>query len=223
MKNASIEELKAGACCNVWNHLLEFTGLSEDELSLRIRREGNHHFMREFEFYKITSDRERAWYYKHNTNYLFANAVHKPWPLLQNIDGTFVLDFGAGAGNDSMFLARKGYRVATFEPNVLQQAFIYSRESQELTGNLNLIQVLYGRHFDAIICRDVLEHIPDCDKTIHFLADKLRMHGKLYENSPFQSPDASEDVHLYAPKPLEQMMNDAGLESVASNIWEKVR
>jgi SAM-dependent methyltransferase len=112
----------------IYDDLLWYTELSEEELNVRLLRKGSYDFQDEFKRFDPQSKAELNWYYRSNVNYLFANAVHPYWPKIDILpDPCLVLDFGAGAGNNVIELDRRGFAVDYLEPNALQFEFIKYR------------------------------------------------------------------------------------------------
>ncbi|KAI2494929.1 hypothetical protein MHU86_19574 [Fragilaria crotonensis] len=92
---------------NVCQDLANFTGLSSDELHLRLNRTGRFHFEGEHLFWNPTSPTELAWYYSTSVDYLFANAIHPALSRLVHLGEHHqpVLDYSGGVGNSILYLA----------------------------------------------------------------------------------------------------------------------
>lgn len=104
-----------------------------------------------------------------------------------------VFDFGCGIGSDALFLAARGYDVTLVD--VEGPAFRLARHRFERRG-------LCGRFvesrsampepdqtYDAVICFDVLEHLPDPLAAAARLVDALRPGGVLLQSAAFGSRD----------------------------------
>lgn len=114
-----------------------------------------------------------------------------------------ILDFGCGIGIPAFALAQQGHRVTacdltgtgTFE-------FLQWRAKQhdvamtfyESTGG---IPHLGGAQFDLIIAMDCLEHIPNWQETLAYLAARLTPNGVLFANNAIlDDPTHPEHVEL---------------------------
>ena len=103
-----------------------------------------------------------------------------------------ILVYGDGPGWDSAHLAGCGHEVTYFEVGELNTGF-----AARLFSHLQLdvafadIQMLESESFDAIVCLDVLEHVPDPKAVTRNFYRWLRPGGVLVTSAPFflLSPD----------------------------------
>jgi len=92
-----------------------------------------------------------------------------------------VLDFGAGYGQTSRILKSLGIEVTAFETSSRR------RESLERFGIQTLRQhseILEAESFDAIICDNVLEHLPNPKNELSLFQQALKENGILYISVP---------------------------------------
>ena len=160
--------------------LVAYTGFSAEEMTPYLLRHPDKHFQSEFEWFSPKNERELTWFYRAGSAYLFGNAVHPYAPALNIIANGTVLDFGAGAGCNTIGLAKRGIQVHFLEINTLQADFIRFRvERHNLKNVLGIAPYHDGKfdplscitkRYDAIVAMDVLEHIPDYHRFVaHFI------------------------------------------------------
>jgi len=209
--------------------LVAYTGFSAEELTPYLLRRPEKHFQSEFEWFSPKNERELTWFYRAGSAYLFGNAVHPYAPALDIIGEGTVLDFGAGAGCNTIGLAKRGIHVDFLEINSLQADFIRFRVERHNLKNVRGIAPYHDGKFDPISCiterydaiaaMDVLEHIPDYRRFVAHFIERLNPGGLIIENSPFDPNAGQIAIHLRAPIPLEEAM--AGMERMKRGVWRK--
>lgn len=214
---------------DVWGDLMAFTGLSEDELMKRLRREGIHHFSVEHNFFSPRSAAELAMFYRSSTAYVWGNSLHPAIDMsklnLTAEDGP-VLEYSGGVGSNVLALASNGIKAVYFGIGMMEYEFAYFRVQRHGLGHMVEFVRPYrnssenGWHFDpfqslklgtsireplgGIFALDVFEHIPDYHITARHLISLLRESGRLFENSPFSTRAKTDtSIHLQASMPLE--------------------
>ncbi|MDG3142751.1 class I SAM-dependent methyltransferase [Streptococcus suis] len=98
----------------------------------------------------------------------YRDMLAQPWGKIQyditfaqlaHLEDLTILDFGAGFGLVSQFLAQKN-TVTAVEPNA---DMLFADDSQTFTkqlGSLDVLKRLSDQSFDVICCHNVLEYIP---------------------------------------------------------------
>ena len=140
--------------------------------------------------------------------------------------GAKVLCYGDGLGFDSTFLALLGYDVTYYEPGEPCVRFakrVFRENGAEVTVCQDLKE-LSTQQFDAIVCLDVLEHVPDPPDLVSTLAERLVDGGTFVAHAPFWyiHPDVS--THLvsntrYAGRSKEIYHRNGLREVDAGFLW----
>ncbi|TWU25881.1 class I SAM-dependent methyltransferase [Bythopirellula polymerisocia] len=109
-----------------------------------------------------------------------------------------VLTFGDGLGIDAYYLAQLGHEVTYFD--VSQQCAKFARRIFE-HGNLNVtmidnVEQIQQESYDAVLCLDVLEHVPNPSELVGWLSSAIRDAGKLIVHAPFHYIHSAVTTHL---------------------------
>ena len=110
--------------------------------------------------------------------------------------GARVLDVGCGAGLLSEALAREGAQVTAIDlaPDLIKIAKLHRLESGvEVDYRLTPVEALAGEapaSFDAIVCMEMLEHVPDPGAIIAACATLLKPGGRLFLSTLNRTPAA---------------------------------
>lgn len=109
-----------------------------------------------------------------------------------------VLCYGDGLGFDSAAVARLGFRVTCYE--VSGPCLEFARRVFDLNGlNCQIAtdeSQFQAATFDAIICLDVLEHVPDPAAVVRQFSSWLKNEGLLIVHAPFYHVDSTRPTHL---------------------------
>ncbi len=111
-----------------------------------------------------------------------------------------VLIYGDGLGFDSLALAQAGQRVTYFEVSERCQQFaqaMFQREGVSI-NILNDPEAIEREAYDAVVCLDVLEHVPDPPQLVQELSRAIRVGGALISHAPFYLVHPSMATHLRA-------------------------
>lgn len=92
-----------------------------------------------------------------------------------------VLDYGGGAGQDSIIYAKAGYDTSYADLyDLVLLPFVRKRfEIRQLPVSVLDVASLGNRRFDAISCLDVIEHVYDVEAVVADIASHLRPGGRL--------------------------------------------
>jgi SAM-dependent methyltransferase len=114
--------------------------------------------------------------------------------------GAKLLSFGDGLGFDSAYLALEGYDVTYCEPGRMNQAFARAifKASGAIVRVVDSTDDIARGAFDAVLCLDVLEHVPDPPGLVRMLAGALRGGGRLIVHAPFYCLSPRTKTHLRA-------------------------
>ena len=110
--------------------------------------------------------------------------------------GAHVLDVGCGAGLLSEALAREGAQVTAIDlaPDLIRIAKLHRLESGvEVEYRLTPVEALAYEMpgaFDAIVCMEMLEHVPDPGAIIAACATLLKPGGRLFLSTLNRTPAA---------------------------------
>ncbi len=110
--------------------------------------------------------------------------------------GARVLDVGCGAGLLSEALAREGAQVTAIDlaPDLIKIAKLHRLESGvEVDYRLTPVEALADEMpagFDAIVCMEMLEHVPDPGAIIAACATLLKPGGRLFLSTLNRTPAA---------------------------------
>lgn len=111
-----------------------------------------------------------------------------------------VLTVGDGLGFDCLSLARAGHRTTYFEMPGYSSRFaktLFGDSGVDIPMITNPTAIPH-KAFDAVVCLDVLEHVPDPAAMVGDLVGYLRDDGLLIAHAPFYLIDATYPTHLRA-------------------------
>jgi SAM-dependent methyltransferase len=131
-----------------------------------------------------------------------------------------LLGIGDGLGFDCLHLARRKHRVTYFELPGTSEQFarkLFERNREDIPILTDPASIPRGS-FDALICFDVLEHVPDPVSMVNTLASYLRPGGLFYVSAPFYMILPWYPTHLKGNRRFSGSLNlyrQAGLQLVA--------
>jgi len=116
---------------------------------------------------------------------------HRPRPAR-------VLVFGDGLGFDCAALAMAGYEVTYLEVGLKSVAFAHEvfRRNGVTVDIRDDLATVAAASCDAVVCLDVLEHVPDPPGLVAELARRLKVGGLLVAHAPFAYVGPSARTHL---------------------------
>ena len=118
-----------------------------------------------------------------------------------DLQGSCVLDFGAGTGAIALECARAKAQVDALEPNAEKAAFL----QQEATSQQLIVTLIESlpKHakYDAIILLDVIEHLIEPETWLAQLYNALKPNGIIYLSTPnkFSPAHVLLDPHFSLP------------------------
>ena len=156
--------------------------------------------------------RQRSWIVEHLSH-------RSPKPLS-------ILTYGDGLGFDGVEFTLAGHAVTCFEISPRYRGFAerLAHDHGISIEWLDREEDLVGRRFDAIVCLDVLEHVPDPPRLVRQLAELLAPEGELIVHAPFWLVDGGTTTHLTANRTysgdIARLYAPAGLVPVDSRwMW----
>ena len=107
-----------------------------------------------------------------------------------------ILDFGAGSGDFTEILLKKGYQVAVYEPSVKRKEVLLSRLSK-YDNFLGVVDNSSCEQFDVVMLLEVIEHILDdvFESTLKRVKSFLKQEGLLVVSTPNYENVASQTVY----------------------------
>lgn len=220
---------------NIFEDLVAFTGMTKEQVEERLLRTTKTHYQNEFAWHEPESLEELSWFYRTSYGYIFVNAVHPYWKLLDMLTDQVeiygkILDYGAGVGHNVIALAKKGIHVDYFDIGFVQEAFVRLRAKRHGLENIGFISpYIYGKfdpigcikdNYAAIILEDILEHIPNYHITLKHLIDRLLPNGIILEKTWFDDGANEFALHLKPTIPLKEAMQ--GMKPTISHVWRKL-
>ncbi len=137
-----------------------------------------------------------------------------------------VLLYGDGIGNDSIMVAQHGHQVTYFDLPGLTSAFARFRfEKEDLQHEIKVLNdesAIPSNSFDAVICIEVLEHVPDPPAVMRTLHRVLKSGGIALITESFESIGDEFPSHLpenfqYAGK-THRLMEKLGFANTYYNL-----
>ncbi len=194
--------------------LATFTGMSRQACLDRVRSYTSAEMVEAWRRADPRTAEQIAEFYRNNDLYIWdlmqwhASEARLPyWAALTDFVRRFpaqagwrrVLDFGCGVGTDGLFLASRGYDVTLVD--VDGPAFRFARHRVQRRGlpasfveSQRVLPETDGI-YDAAVCFDVFEHLPDPIGALRALCGALRQGGVLVQTGTF-SGSKSHPYHL---------------------------
>jgi ubiquinone/menaquinone biosynthesis C-methylase UbiE len=135
--------------------------------------------------------------------------------------GTNVLDVGAGSGRYRHLFSHCVYRTQDFAQYEAESTTIFERPYEysriDYVSDATAIPVPDGS-FDAVLCTEVLEHVPEPIAVIREIGRILRPGGRLFLTAPLLSALHMQPYHFYGgftPHFYHRFLPAAGLRVVS--------
>jgi SAM-dependent methyltransferase len=112
--------------------------------------------------------------------------------------GRRYLDYGSGIGSDALIFAAMGFEVTLADISEPLAAFAkwrFERRGLPVTTIDLKRERPRPQHYDAVLCFDVLEHIPHPVRTVQGIHAAMRPGGLLFLHAPF-GVDADRPMHV---------------------------
>jgi len=140
-----------------------------------------------------------------------------------------VFCFGDGLGFDSTWLAMQGHHVQYYEPSLPSQQFAQKmfEENCVEVRKLDTLDDIARHSLDAIVCLDVLEHIPQPQTVVKQFHEWLKPEGLLFVHAPFWCIHWTRPTHLkenrHLSGDLHVMYHEQGFIEVDSSVfWDPI-
>jgi SAM-dependent methyltransferase len=180
-------------------------------------------------------------FYRETTSFVYETAVWNHSRLKQSIrkwiggflpgaipPGAAVLVYGDGLGFDSAFLASLGFQVTSLEPSEGGRRFAARvfEKNKVAVRQVATDDDLAATPFEAILCLDVLEHVPSPAETLAGFARRLVPGGILVASAPFFCIEPYRPTHLRSNRNYSgslSLFRSAGFEPVAGRyVWDPI-
>ena len=180
-------------------------------------------------------------FYSKTNSFLYESSVWNRRPLKQSMQEWIrdylttnfthplkILSYGDGLGFDSLYLSQAKHTVTYFE--VSEDCVAYAK--QVFSNNhvqidmINSEDELASGSFDAVICLDVLEHVPDPAFILNKFTKWLKNDGILIAHAPFFLIHPYYSTHLKSNQKLSgalELFTNLGLQPVKSRLfWDPI-
>ena len=144
-------------------------------------------------------------------------------------DGADIFCFGDGLGFDSAAFAIEGYQLKYYEPSLKSRTFantVFEKNEVEVQ-QLTSIDDITPASLDAIVCLDVLEHVPRPQDIVAIFDQWLKPDGLLFVHAPFWAIHWARPTHLKENRHLSGNLKDLygvhGFEALDSiGLWNPI-
>ncbi len=140
-----------------------------------------------------------------------------------------VFCFGDGLGFDSAWLAMHGHRAVYYEPSLHGQEYAQHvfQANHVQVSKLSSLDEIAPLSLDAVVCLDVLEHIPQPQNLVKQFHYWLKPDGVLFVHAPFWCLHWTRPTHLkenrYLSGDLNRLYHQQGfVELDASIFWAPI-
>jgi 2-polyprenyl-3-methyl-5-hydroxy-6-metoxy-1,4-benzoquinol methylase len=227
--------------------LQEVTGMSREHCVRRLRETRRSDLAREWAAQAPTTFEEIVTFYSHTDKYIwelllwnatddyrrsYRRVIERMAELWPSNECPNALDYGAGVGSIALQLAEHGYRVTIADVPGLTLSFATARLRHHGVEH-DVLPVaegtpdFAGRRWNALVCFDVLEHVPEPDRLCRALVGAIEPGGAAALIADFESGGEDYPQHLPGPRqrflehrwPL--LLAGLGLSRVDRSLYRK--
>jgi len=144
-------------------------------------------------------------------------------------NGADIFCFGDGLGFDSTWLASEGHRTRYYEPSLRCQEYAKEvfRQNNVDVAQLNQLDEIPPNSLDALVCLDVLEHVPQPQELVKLFHQWLKPDGLLFVHAPFWCLHWTRSTHLKENRhfsgDLRKLYHTQGFSEIdASIFWDPI-
>lgn len=186
------------------------------------------HGTRNIAYADVSLDYATDKYAGHNGDFTFLKTQHETnVKILQNhITGKEVLDVGFLEGAGMAAMSDAGFNVHGFDVSEAARLKAISNgiHASQLRVAPAFSSNLFERQFDAVTCREVIEHVPDPDGLLRTMSNSLRTKGIVQVQTPVFDRDVrfwecEQHLRCYSVGSLITIAERSGLRFNDSLLW----
>ncbi|MFZ1081412.1 MAG: class I SAM-dependent methyltransferase [Candidatus Kryptoniota bacterium] len=146
-----------------------------------------------------------------------------------------ILEIGAGDGDIVFTLTKKGHSCFAMDISDIRlkryEAMAHQQGIRQLLGNVEEKIPLENESLDAVLCGEIIEHVPDNDKAIEEIRRVLKRNGQFILSVPYKEtlkitkcPDCGKQfelngyLHTYDKQSVRSLLEQHGFAVVETHI-----